>query len=319
MNLPYKNKITSISILYTHKCPIYCDHCCGNFSPKRKEKLTPKKVLDYFNDISSIKVKKICFTGGEPFLFFDELINLISKGKRMGFKISVISNGFWAVNEKETRKIMRLLSKNGLAAIKISADEFHQKFIPIDNILNILKISNKQIPLKTIISFTKTKDLNHLNLLHFFKKFRKLRLLVQPVIPVGRAKNKIKKEKVLYRKIDPKAKCPMPDLPTIDAYKQVYVCCNGILAGRNSIFHIGDTSKEELKDILLKFKENRLIHFLKTEGPFILVKELEKNKLRKRREIKTKKYVGVCDYCMKHLATYRKNDIEKALEKIYLK
>ena len=52
----------------------------------------------------------------------------------------MISNGFWATNDRTTRRILTELTEAGLKYLTISFDDYHAKYIPVENIRRLLTI-----------------------------------------------------------------------------------------------------------------------------------------------------------------------------------
>jgi hypothetical protein len=82
--------------------------------------------------------------GGEPFLYFDILKQIIHKSAELGIpKIGVITNAYWAIDLVKTEHKLKELRRAGLNHITISVDAFHQEYIPIEKMRNaIISASN---------------------------------------------------------------------------------------------------------------------------------------------------------------------------------
>lgn len=77
--------------------------------------------------------------GGEPFLYFDYLEQIIKAAKKLEIpKKGVITNSFFAKTEKLAKKKLEGLKEAGLTSITFSCDSFHQEFIPIEYVKNAL-------------------------------------------------------------------------------------------------------------------------------------------------------------------------------------
>jgi len=100
--------------------------------------------------------KCIHFAGGEPLLYFDKVLEAAKHGKELGFKISIVTNGFWAYSVDRAREQIRQLKAAGLYRVELSSDHFHQKFIPIETIQNAIQIL-KQFEIPTILRVVTTK------------------------------------------------------------------------------------------------------------------------------------------------------------------
>lgn len=85
-------------------------------------------------------LESVWIHGGEPFLYFNCLEHIIKKAKKLKIpRIGVITNSFWAKNEKIAKKKLERLKKAGLSVLTFSFDYFHQEFIPLEYVMNALK------------------------------------------------------------------------------------------------------------------------------------------------------------------------------------
>lgn len=59
-------------------CNASCSICCFSSNPSCEEKLDVNRIKEYIDESESIKeIKTIAFTGGEPFLAYEVLTELI--------------------------------------------------------------------------------------------------------------------------------------------------------------------------------------------------------------------------------------------------
>ena len=57
------------------------------------------RVREYIESASKIDyIKTIAFTGGEPFVIYDDLRDLIKLSSSYGKRVTTITNGYWASN-----------------------------------------------------------------------------------------------------------------------------------------------------------------------------------------------------------------------------
>ena len=72
-------------------------------------------------------------SGGEIFLQQGKLFSIIEKIRKYHKKdLGISTNAFWAVNYEKTVKIVDQLIESGITGIAISADYYHQKYMPAD-------------------------------------------------------------------------------------------------------------------------------------------------------------------------------------------
>jgi hypothetical protein len=70
--------------------------------------------------------------GGEPFLDFDGLVELVQILTNAGIKVEYIeTNAFWATDEQQVKDHLRTLSSVGADTLCISLDPFHAEYVPV--------------------------------------------------------------------------------------------------------------------------------------------------------------------------------------------
>ena len=98
------------------------------------------EILREAKKISS--VEWIYFDGGEPFMRFPQLLNCINKGIQLGFKVGVVTNGFFARTEDCAVRFLRPLHHLGVSELRISNDAYHYKSPGTTPAQHALKVSH---------------------------------------------------------------------------------------------------------------------------------------------------------------------------------
>ena len=125
-----------LSILTTRRCTAECDHCCVGSSPRAVSSLTTERIHRLIDEATRVGTfERIVFTGGECFLLGSELDALIAHAHALRFDTRVISNGYWAVNERAARERVAALRAAGLDEMMLSTGTFHQRFVPVARIV----------------------------------------------------------------------------------------------------------------------------------------------------------------------------------------
>lgn len=125
---------------YTLRCPLACDYCCYDCHPQRTEKMPLALALRLVDEAADLQVfSSIGLTGGEPMLFFDELLHIGDRCKRQGIPFTIVTSGFWAISPEEAHRKVSLLSERGLTRLSLSHDPSHARFVPRERILNAVK------------------------------------------------------------------------------------------------------------------------------------------------------------------------------------
>jgi MoaA/NifB/PqqE/SkfB family radical SAM enzyme len=120
--------LTDVHILLTYQCTFECDHCflfSGPFSQGTMTLPQIQRILDESVKIGS--VEWIYFEGGEPFLFYPLLLEGIKRARDMGFRVGIVTNGYWAISEEDAELWLKPIHERGLDYLSISDDSFHYK------------------------------------------------------------------------------------------------------------------------------------------------------------------------------------------------
>jgi radical SAM protein with 4Fe4S-binding SPASM domain len=114
----------------------------------------PQSEVEYYlKEAATNKAQWVSFTGGEPFLIPDLLEKSIAYASSLDLYTEVVTNTFWAKNIKKAALILESLKAGGLDVLNISVDDFHQEYIPMDNIRNAF-ISARKAGVKTVFLVT---------------------------------------------------------------------------------------------------------------------------------------------------------------------
>jgi organic radical activating enzyme len=85
---------------------------------------------------------RVHVTGGEPFLDWARLIEILRAAAKEGlFADSVETNGAWAMDDAVIRERLEALDAAGMRCLAISADPFHQEFVPIDRVRRLAEVA----------------------------------------------------------------------------------------------------------------------------------------------------------------------------------
>ena len=141
------NNLKSIVILVTMECNCSCDHCFYFPHNDNHAHIDPDLIDDALEIISGQhNIKTVHFAGGEPFFYYDVMVECIKRCKKHDIEyFSVSTNGAWANDPEVVRQKLDYLRELGVNSIGVSADSFHQRVIPLENVLNILKTETPNI------------------------------------------------------------------------------------------------------------------------------------------------------------------------------
>src|SRR4030065_943147 len=118
-------KLNGLHLLLTYQCTHDCDHCFVWGSPYQSGVMNLefiRQTLRQAQDLGSIEW--IFFEGGEPFLYYPIMLRAIQETAKLGFKVGIVSNGYWAIGAEDAFVALQPLA--GLVQdLTVSSDLFH--------------------------------------------------------------------------------------------------------------------------------------------------------------------------------------------------
>lgn len=136
---------TRAGLLWTYRCPARCACCYVCASPGAGGDMAVDDALAWWEGLllASPHGCRIHVGGGEPFLRYDELVDLLRRARAEFGENSaatppeqpfvteaVETNGYWADDAASVRERLVELDRLGMGRLNISADPFHQQFVP---------------------------------------------------------------------------------------------------------------------------------------------------------------------------------------------
>jgi hypothetical protein len=306
--------IKNVDFLLTFKCPAECQHCSYKASPKRTGFIKQKEAAEYLKVLNNNQtIESVWVHGGEPFLYYDCLKYIIKEADKLNTpRKGVITNSYWAKNEKVALKKLERLKKVGLTQITFSVDFFHQEFIPIKYVRNALK-SAVEVGFETIyVDSYFVNDIiteNYLNQitnnnLKLLEDIEGVQFHKYPMSVEGRCTDLIN-HLVLKNEL-PSGKCPIPfwidgdlrDPGTIEIDCEGNVTlCPGIC--------IGNANIQSLTKIIKNYdiEKHAILSIIWNEGPIGLLKIAKDHGFQKNQT-----YFNECHLCY---------ELRKFLQPIY--
>ncbi len=117
--------LTGLHLLLTYQCTLACDHCFVWSSPEARGTMRLTEVREILRQANAFGgIEWIFFEGGEPFLFYSLLLKSVRLAARSGFKVGIVSNGYWATGVREARETL-LPFRRLVQDLSISSDLYH--------------------------------------------------------------------------------------------------------------------------------------------------------------------------------------------------
>jgi len=118
--------LNGIHFLLTYNCNYECDHCFLYCGPDAEGTFTLndiKRILDEGEKLGTIEW--VYFEGGEPYLYYPVLLEGIRLATNMGYKVGIVSNGYWGTSVEDAELWLKPLAEIGIASLGLSEDVFH--------------------------------------------------------------------------------------------------------------------------------------------------------------------------------------------------
>ena len=249
-------------------CNIQCAHCAPECGPTLKhgwDVNTFSKVISDSKNIPTL-TKMVHLAGGEPFLYFNNLLQTAKNAMQNGFVTSVVTNGFWGYSEESARQKINALADLGLIRVELSCDSFHQEYVPMSTIkksIRILKESDIEIILRVVTTHRHMVDytLRQLN----EDDLDGVTVAGSPMIPMGRALEAVDKNDYYLDSDGAYGSCYQMLNLTVKADGHVAICCAGSELTKS--LWIGNIHLRPIDAIVEDAEWNMLIKKLIHQGP----------------------------------------------------
>lgn len=146
-----------LCIVHTLECNAGCEHCITKSTPQRREKANLSVTVPFIESCAEAGKRIVILSGGEVFLYPDELDTLVSAIAGCGMAPMVETNGFWATNDGTTRRRLAALQELGLQTLFVSVDKYHIPFIPVERVKRVATVA-RDLGLPCEVMFTCSLD-----------------------------------------------------------------------------------------------------------------------------------------------------------------
>ncbi len=143
-------KLSGLHLLLTYKCIFECDHCFVWGGPKQSGTMTLMTIDLALRQAKETGVEWIYFEGGEPFLFYAVLREGVERASRMGFRVGIVTNAYWA-NDPTDAELWLSPIKEMIEDFSISGDLYHDDEVLGESVTNAVNAAEKLgIPVSVI-------------------------------------------------------------------------------------------------------------------------------------------------------------------------
>jgi MoaA/NifB/PqqE/SkfB family radical SAM enzyme len=288
-------QFNSLVLIPSDHCNITCRHCAPECGPKLKHVWDVELLRQCITDAAKIPSleKSVHFAGGEPFLYFKQMLDLCQHAKRNGFVSTLVTNGFWGKNKNRARDMFLKLAEADLIRVELSTDVFHQEYIPmavIENAIEVLKELGIGISLRVITTRKHPVDETIAQLP--VALLDGLEIMGSPVVPTGRALTAIESDEYYLSDAGAVGCCDMMLNLTVRPDGGVFPCCAG--SEQNPSLALGNIRELPIDVIVRNAERNLMVKRLVHSGPASFFPILEEAGLAHKID---SHYTNICHLC----------------------
>lgn len=136
-------------LMLTYRCTAACRFCYYSCAPQAGGLMTVDTAIGAWEGLVRLAGAnaRVHITGGEPFLYFDRLSEILLQAQRLGLGglDAIETNADWGIGEKEIADKLKFLDSVGMDRLKISWDPFHEEFIDMARVERLVSIAQKTL------------------------------------------------------------------------------------------------------------------------------------------------------------------------------
>ncbi len=141
-----------LSFAGTYQCNLSCPHCCVPI--EWTERLDIAAAVRFLEQAYAAGIRRLGFTGGEPFLYPEFLITVTRRAAAVGFTFDkLMTNGVWYRDRPQLEQTLQELRDAGFTGkIGLSVDKFHG--IHTERLAEFCRVARRIFARDTIISIS---------------------------------------------------------------------------------------------------------------------------------------------------------------------
>jgi MoaA/NifB/PqqE/SkfB family radical SAM enzyme len=202
------------------------------------------------------------FSGGEAILHFDHLRDCAEYASSFGFRVTLVTNGFWGQNRERGTKMISELVDAGLKSVSFSVDKFHQEFVPIETVSSAMRICEE------FGVFSSATLMDQSDMSSVPATVRALRselygkdIVIYPVFPAGGGAGVLPESSIIRECKAIKAICPFETGLTVMFDGSVRMCCSQF-SDEIPMTCLGQFDEMSLPEVIEAFNKNDFIYVL---------------------------------------------------------
>jgi hypothetical protein len=315
---------TTLGLMLGSGCNIKCRSCLWGDLLNKGPKMSVKDACGWIDQAHSLgNLLLVGFSGGEPFLYMNEMKEIAQYAqKKYNLPFVAATNSFWASSIERAEVVLGSLFELGLRQLLVSVDEFHQEYVPLNNVKNCLTAA-KSLGIHCTIQCVNTlssKKLSYYMDALGVSKGKDLAASEISCTPVGSAACQIPKEDFPTYSEVPADYCTLLQAMVVRPDGTVNLCCGPAFSVE--ALSAGNLHQETLESIVERAEWNPLFNALALGNGPRLIAELLKEK--GEGKLLREKYTSSCHAChhilsQPNVASILENLLEPQRAELFLK
>ena len=287
---PFQN---TLGFPITLRCNLRCRHCVVS-AEKKGSDMPLDTVRAWLEETTKLKhIETVCFTGGEPFLVYNVLKEGVNIAHDLGFKVTVVTNGYWAKSMPHALKLLKAI--NHLSRMTISFDRYHLEFLPLETLKTAIRAGQETgITTDIRISYlnNEEKEIDEAARL-LDGVLSRDKITTQPIVRAGRAASLTDGDFCSFELDMP---CEGAGIPVLQPDGNLQACCGPAynLPYANPLW-LGNVNETSLSHVLEEAQYNPAVHVIRSRGPYHLWKMVRGEN---QEDLKRFDTTNFCSFCM---------------------
>ncbi|ASO18738.1 hypothetical protein FHR81_001001 [Actinoalloteichus hoggarensis] len=287
-----------LAINFTLTCNLACAHCIVESSPQRTERLTLDEVRSALDAGRRNGKRHVTFSGGEIFLYPQQMCEVISYASGLGYVVDAESNAFWARSDVLARQKLAPFVAAGLAGLSLSADAYHVEYFSVERTINAAR-AGREAGLLTEINFCPSNSPAVDEEIKAALRAAGEPFLTNELLDRGRGKDLLRI--TVGRRVDELPDCDSLTT-TVHATGDVYACCELDISTdamkRTPVF-LGSIRTRDRTAAEQDERERLVTAFYDPNSPIYFRKMVAEHPLF--RGLTEDRYQNICDFCLSAL------------------
>ena len=250
----------NIAFGYSTTCNIRCAHCVAAEDSPAIKKMGLAKAKEIIGEMAIAGVTGVSFTAGEPFIYYDDLLELLTLCREKNMYTRIVTNSYWAKTPEKTEHLLGRLKQCGLSQLRLSYSRWHQQHVPQYHVLHAAHGCMKSgidYFISFVTDFSKEDDTYE----HYLRQHA-LKFFPEPVIYAGRAETFARQ--TLFTDFQ-ENRCAMN--PYLAPDLSMYACCDaGSHFNANNFFLLGNLQDHSIEELFRKADSNPLYTCIRSMG-----------------------------------------------------